>query len=164
MIAAFLARYRLPLEIAIAGALAASVGYGAHQFLEHERDIGRNEVRGEYARQLQEARDAAREHEKELVNQRDKAIENANQRDETIRALAALAGMSANGLRDTIAAVGNSLSGATANTLRETSRTYGQLLAACDGEQRSMAEEAERANSEKRTLIEAWPQNPKPSK
>jgi hypothetical protein len=72
--------------------------------------------------------------------------------------------VSSNSLRDTIAAIGERLSSATADALRQTSRTYGQLLAACDSEQRSMAEEAERANSDKRTLIEAWPQNAAPAK
>jgi hypothetical protein len=166
MIAALLARlapYKLLFEILVIGALAAGVMYGVHEFLEHERDIGRNEVRAEYVKQLQEAKDAAHLRETELIAQRDKAIENAQARDDTIRTLAARAGVSSNSLRDTIAALGERLSSATADALRQTTRTYGQLLAACDGEQRSMAEEAERANSDKRTLIEAWPTNPQPA-
>jgi aspartokinase len=156
---ALIARYKLLLEIVIIGALAAGAVYGVHQFLEHERDIGRAEVRAEYAKQLADVKEAARLREKELTDQRDKAIQNANERDQTIRTLAARAGVSSISLRDTIAAVGERLSSATADALRQTTRTYGQLLAACDGEQRSMAEEAERANSDKRTLIEAWPKD-----
>jgi hypothetical protein len=68
--------------------------------------------------------------------------------------------VSSNSLRDTIAAIGNSMSSATADALRETTRTYGKLLTTCDGEQRSLGEELERTNSEKRSLIEAWPRNP----
>jgi len=154
-----LSPYKLVAEIAVIGGLAAGAAYGIHMGLEHERDIGRNEVRAEYAKQLQEAKDAARQRETELTAQRDKAIENAQERDQTIQSLAARAGVSSNGLRDTIAAIGNSMSSATADALRQTARTYGQLLAACDSEQRSMGEEADRANSEKRTLIEAWPTN-----
>jgi hypothetical protein len=154
-----LSPYKLAAEIAIFGALGLGAIYGIHAGLEHERDIGRNEVRAEYAQKLQEAKDAAHQRETELTAQRDKAIENASNRDETIRALAARAGVSSNGLRDTITAIGNSMSNATADALRQTASTYGQLLAACDSEQRSMGEEADRANSEKRTLIEAWPTN-----
>lgn len=154
-----LSPYKLVAEIVVIGGLACGAAYGIHMGLEHERDIGRNEIRAEYAKQLQEAKDAARLREKELTDQRDKAIENASNRDETIRTLAARSGVSSNGLRDTIAALGNSMSSATADALRQTARTYGQLLATCDSEQRSMGEEADRANSEKRTLIEAWPRN-----
>lgn len=155
-----LSPYKLAAEIIVFGALAAGAAYGIHMGLEHERDMGRNEVRAEYAKQLQEAKDAARQRETELTAQRDKAIENGNTRDETIQTLAARAGMSSNGLRDTITAIGNSMSSATADALRQTASTYGQLLTACDGEQRSMAEEVDRTNSEKRTLIEAWPRDP----
>lgn len=167
MIAALLARlapYKLLFEILVIGTLAASVLYGVHEFLEHERDLGRQEVRAEYARQLAEVKEQARIREKELTDQRDKAIENGQARDETIRTLAARAGVSSGGLLDAIAAISERLSSTTADALRETTRTYGKLLAACDGEQRSMAEEAERANSDKRTLIEAWPTTPAPTR
>jgi hypothetical protein len=162
MMAAFfmgLARYKLAAEVLALVALAVGAIYGVHQFLEHERDIGRQEVRAEYAKQLAEAKDAARQRETELTAQRDKAIENANTRDETIRTLAARAGVPINGLRDTIAAIGNSVSSATADALRATARTYGDVLTECSARRGELAVEAEKLNSEKRTLIEAWPQN-----
>ena len=152
-------RYLPIIEALVGLALVAAVCFGVHQFLEHERDIGRQEVRAEYVKQLAEVKEAARQRETELIAQRDKAIENGQARDETIRTLAARAGVSSSSLQDAITAIGERLSSATADALRQTTRTYGQLLAACDGEQRSMAEEADRANSEKRTLIEAWPTN-----
>jgi hypothetical protein len=167
MIAAFLLRlapYKLAFEILIFGALAAGVVYGVHQFLEHERDIGRQEVRSEYAKQLAAAKDAAHQRETELTAQRDKAIENAQQRDQTIQALAARTGVSTNGLRDTIAAIGSSVSSATADALRETTHTYGNILAECSTRRGELAGEAEKLNSEKRTLIEAWPHNASESK
>ena len=46
-----------------------------------------------------------------------------------------------------------------ADALRALTGTYGQLLAECNGRRREVAEEAERLNSEKRTLIESWPFN-----
>jgi hypothetical protein len=154
-----LSPYKLGAEIIVFGALAAGATWGIHMGLEHERDIGRNEVRAEYAKQLQEAKDAAQQRETELTTQRDKAIENANQRDQTIQALAARAGVSSNGLRDTIAAIGNSMSSATADALRQTARTYGDVLAECAARRGELGLEAEKLNSEKRTLIEAWPTN-----
>lgn len=157
MIAAALARYRLPLDIAMSAALAAGAIYGAHLFLERERDIGRNEVRAEYAKQLADAKDAALARERALQTQVNEANKHATEREQTIRSLAAASARTANGLRDTIAAIRDGLPAASSDALRNSTRTYGELLAACDSEQRSMAQEAERANSEKRTLIEAWP-------
>lgn len=154
-----LSPYKLAAEILVFGALAAGVVYEAHQFLEHERDIGRNEVRAEYAKQLQEAKDAAHQRETELTAQRDKAIENAQERDQTIQALAARSGVSTGSLRDTIAALGDSMSNATADALRQTARTYGDVLAECAARRGELGLEAEKLNSEKRTLIEAWPKN-----
>lgn len=150
-----LAPYKLILQLAAVAALA----YGVHLFIEHQRDIGRNEVRAEWAQKLQEAKDAAHKREKELIVQRDKAIENANRRDQTILSLAAAARGSGNGLRDTIAAITGAVPNSSADALRATVRAYGDVLGECEGRHREVAEEAERLNSEKKTLIEAWPQN-----
>jgi hypothetical protein len=162
MIAALLLRlapYKLAFEIAVFGALAAAVLYGAHEFLEHERDIGRNEVRAEYAQQLAEAKDAARQREQQLQSQVNEANQHAKERDQTIQALATRTGVSTSGLRDTIKAIGNSMSSATADALRNTARTYGDILAECAARRGELAVKAEKLNSEKRTLIEAWPKN-----
>jgi hypothetical protein len=160
MLLAGLGRYKLAFEILVFGALAAGAVYEAHQFLEHERDIGRNEVRAEYVKQLADAKDAARLREQQLQSQVNEANQHAQERDQTIQALAARTGVSTNGLRDTIAAIGSSMSGATADALRNTARTYGDVLAECAARRGELAITAERLNSEKRTLIEAWPQNP----
>lgn len=154
-----LAPYKLAFEIAIFGAFAAAVLYGAHMGLEHERDIGRNEVRAEYAKQLADAKDAARQREQQLQSQVNEANQHAQERDQTIQALAARAGMSTNSLRDTIAAIGGSMSSATADALRNTARTYGDILAECAARRGELAVTAEKLNNEKRTLIEAWPKN-----
>jgi uncharacterized coiled-coil DUF342 family protein len=154
-----LAPYKLAFEIAIFGALAAAVLYGTHELLEHERDIGRNEVRAEYAKQLAEAKDAARLREQQLQSQVDEANQHARERDQTIQALAARAGVSASSLRDTIAAVSHSLSGASENALRDAASTYRDLFEQCNGRRHEMAGQLEEANSDKKTLIEAWPKN-----
>ena len=156
-ILARLARYKLLFEILVIGGLAAAATVGVHEFLEHERDIGRDEVRAEYAKQLAAAKDAAREREQQLQSQINEANQHARERDQTIQALAARAGLSTNGLRDTIAAIGDSLSSATADALHNTARTYGDILAECAARRGELAVKAEKLNSEKRTLIDAWP-------
>jgi uncharacterized coiled-coil DUF342 family protein len=155
-----LSRYKLLFEIIVIGSLAVGAIAGVHQFLEHERDIGRNEVRAEYAKQLAEAKDAARLREQQLQSQVNEANQHAQERDQTIQALAARAGVSTSGLRDTIAAVSSSLSGATENALRDAAGTYRNLFEECNGRRHEVAERLEEANSDKKTLIEAWPQNP----
>lgn len=161
-IAAFFAPYKLLLEIALIGSLAAGAVYGVHQFLEHERDIGRQEVRAEYATKLAEAKEAARKREAELTTQRDEAVSHANERDQTIRSLAASAGNASLGLRDTAKSISNSLSSLSSDAVREIARAYGDVFTECQTRRGSLAEEAERLNSEKRTLIEAWPKDAAP--
>ncbi len=157
-IAVYFAPYKTIIEVIVFGALAIWLSLAAHSFLEHERDIGRNEVRAEYATKLAEATAAAHQREQDILKQRDEAINNANQRDQTIRTLAASAGASSNSLRDTTNSISNRLSAISGDALREVARAYGDVLTECQARRGSLAEEAERINSEKRTLIEAWPQ------
>lgn len=155
---AFFSPYKLAIEIALIGSLAAGAVFGVHQFLEHERQIGRDEVQGKWDAQTAKDIAAARAREADLIKQRDDAITNGAKRDETIRTLASAAGASSVGLRDSVAAaVGRSVSSATADALRDTTRTLGGILVECEGRRRGVAETAERLNSEKQTLIDAWP-------
>lgn len=160
MIAALLARfapYKLALEIIVFGALAAFTVASVHQFLEHERQMGRDEVQMRWDKQVAIDKDAAQKRERELQTQVDKAQENATNREQTIRTLAASSASTSNSLRDTIAALRNSLPTATADAARNAASAYGDILTECEGRRREVAEEAERLNSEKRLLIEAFP-------
>lgn len=154
---ASLSRYKVAAEILAGLALVVFAVFEVHQFLEHERDIGRQEVQARWDAQQRKDEQTARAKEALFAAQIQEANQHASEREQTIRSLAAAAGRSSDGLRDTIATIGGSMSNATADALRQTAHTYGELLEACDGEQRGMAEEAERLNSEKRQLIEAWP-------
>lgn len=138
-------------------ALVAGICWGAHQFLEHERDIGRNEVRAEYAQKLADAKDAARAREKELTDQRDSAINERNQREQTIRSLSAAAGASANSLRDTLAGISNGVPSASVDALRKSTTTLASVLGECQDRYRELAEKADRHASDAKTLSEAWP-------
>jgi hypothetical protein len=163
MIAALLLRlapYKLAFEILVFGALAAGVVYGAHQVLEHEREIGRQEVRAEWDQQIAKDKEAARAQTDDWRAQRDTAATEGAKREETIRSLAATSAAAAGSLRDAVAKINGAVPNYSADALRALSSTYGQLLEECAGRRRELAEETERINSEKRTLIEAWPKNP----
>jgi hypothetical protein len=160
MIDALLARlapYKLAAEILIFGALAAGAAVWIHQFLEHERDIGRAEVKAEWDRANVAAEKAALAQSEAWRGARDAAITEGVKREETIRSLAATSAAAAGGLRDAVAKINRAVPDYSADALRSLTRTYGQLLEECAGRRREVAEEAERLNSEKRTLIEAWP-------
>jgi hypothetical protein len=166
MIAALLARlasYKLAAEILIFGALAGGAIYGVHLVLEHQREVGRNEVRAEWDRANTAAEKASLAQSEAWRGARDAAVNEGAKREETIRSLAATSAAAASGLRDAVARIDRSLPDYSADALRALTGTYGQLLDECSGRRREVAEEAERLNSEKRTLIEAWPQGvPKP--
>lgn len=155
-ITAYLAPYKLLIEVVLIGSLALVFVVGVHSFLEHERDIGRNEVRAEYADKLRIAKDDADKREALLRAQVDEAVKNGNVREQTIKTLATAAGNASIGLRDTTNSISNRLSAISDNALREVTRAYGDVLTECQARRGSLAEEAERLNSEKRTMIEGW--------
>lgn len=165
MIAAVLAgltRYKLLFEILVIGGLAAGATFGVHLVLEHERDIGRTEVRAEWDKQIAADKLAAAAQTANWQTRLQAATNEGAKREETIRSLAASAAAAAGGLRDTIAKVDRAVPDYSVDALRALTSTYGQLLAECQGRRSEVAEEAERLNSEKRVLIEAWPRNPGP--
>jgi hypothetical protein len=165
VIAALLARlapYKLMFEILVMGGLAAGAIVAAHQFLEHEREIGRNEVQARWDKQTAADKLAAAAQTADWQARLTAAANDGAKREETIRSLAASAAAAAGGLRDTIAKVDRAVPDYSVDALRALTSTYGQLLAECTGRRTAVAEEAERLNSEKRTLIEAWPQSTRP--
>lgn len=159
MLIAALGRYKLLFEIVLIGALAAGAIFGIHQFLEHERDIGRAEVRAEYATKLAEAKEAARKREAELTTQRDEAVSHANERDQTIRTVAAGGAAASLGLRDTLAGIRNGVPSAAVETLRQSTATLATVLGDCQARYRELAEKADRHASDSKTLSDAWPKD-----
>lgn len=154
-----LSPYKLLVEVAVVGSLVIGAGVALHGFLEHERDIGRNEIRAEYAQKLQEEKDRAKKREDELSGQVADAVKKGNDREITIRTLAAANSNASIGLRDTTAGIRNSLSSLSADALRSVASAYGNVLTECQSRRGEVAEAAERLNSEKQILIDAWPQN-----
>jgi hypothetical protein len=157
VIGAALARYKLGAEILAFGALACGAMLGVHLVLEHAREVGRAEVRAEWSRAAAAAEKAAQTQTDTWRAQRDAATTEGAKREETIRSLAATSAAAAGGLRDAVAKIDHSVPDYSTDALRTVTRTYGELLAECSGRRVEVAEEAERLNSEKRTLIEGWP-------
>jgi hypothetical protein len=144
-------------EIVAGLALIAGICWGVHEFLEHERDIGRNEVRAEYAQKLQEAKDAAKIREDELRVQRDDALSKGNEREQTLRTVAAGGNAASLGLRDALGTIRNGVPSATVEALRNSTSTLATVLAECQGRYRELAEKADRHASDSKTLTDAWP-------
>lgn len=156
-IAARLAPYKLLFEILVIGALAAGAAVGIHEFLEHERDIGRQEVQARWDKQIAADKLAAAAQTADWQARLQAATIEGEKRNETIRSLAASAAAASGGLRDTIARVDRGMPNYSADALRDIARTYRNIFAECEGRRREVAEKLELLNSEKRTLIEAWP-------
>lgn len=157
-ILARLAPYKLLFEILVIGALAVAAVLGVHEFLEHEREIGRQEVQARWDKQTAADKLAAAAQTADWQARLQAATNDGAKRDETIRSLAASAAAATGSLRNTIAQVDRAVPDYSLDALRALAGTYGQLLAECQGRRTEVAEEAERLNSEKRKLIEAWPQ------
>ncbi len=159
---AALAPYKLLFEIMIIGSLCAGVMIGVHEFLEHEREIGRTEVRNADAVALAAAKDAAHTAEAQMLQMRDEATQHATEREQTIRTLATAAGASSNSLRDTLTGIRNGVPNATLDALGKSVTTLTTILAECQGKYYSVAESADRHASDTQTLIDAWPKKVQP--
>ncbi|MDB5853309.1 MAG: hypothetical protein JWR22_1350 [Herminiimonas sp.] len=154
---AWLTPYKLMIEIAFFGALMAGVAFGAHVFLNYERQIGYDKAVAEYKVKEIEAREAAAEKTALMQKQIDEATQNAQAREQTIKTLAAGAVRASGGLHDTIAAISRGVPSATIDALRLSTTTLARVLNDCQNTYRGMAEIADRHASDTRTLTEAWP-------
>jgi hypothetical protein len=138
-----------------------AISYAVHRFLEHERDIGRNEVRAEYAVKLADAKEVAAIQLKEMTAQRDTAISKGTEREQTLRAVSASAAAASVSLRDTLESIRNGVPTATIEALRNSTGTLTTVLTECQGRYRDLAEKADRHASDAKTLSDAWPIEPK---
>jgi chromosome segregation ATPase len=151
------AQYKRIFEGLALLALVLSIGFGIHRFLEHEREIGRNEVRAEYQQKLLEATQAAKAKEEADAKRLQEAQNALSQANETIRSLSTSNAKLSSSLRDTANSINNRLPSLPINALRDLAKTYGDIFTECQTRRGELAEEAERLNAEKRALIDAWP-------
>lgn len=138
-------------------ALLAAIVFGVNSFLEHERDIGRNEVRAEWALQKLADKAAAEKIEKEWRTKYDTAVNQGSKNVQALRTAVAVAGSANVGLLDTIAELNKQLAVGSTDTARQHAAAYQAVFADCVGKYRGMAEAAQGHANDARTLSEAWP-------
>lgn len=163
-IVARLAPYKLLLQLAAILALVAGAAYGVHQFLEHERDIGRKEVQAQWDAQKASDKLAADKLESDWQARWYLAVNQGNDREKSLRTDAAVARTSADKLRDTNATLQQRLATAPAETARQYAATYAAVFTDCEGRYRAMGEAAQGHANDSLTLQQAWPTNAQPAK
>lgn len=104
-----------------------------------------------------EAEAAARKKEAALTQQLEEARHAAVKREETLRRDAGAARDAADGLRGELAAIRRSLPGLAADAVRQYADTLADVFGACTDRYRELAEEAGRVESDRQTLMDAWP-------
>lgn len=156
---AILARYKLLIEIALIGALAAGVLYGVHQFLEHERDIGRQEVQALWDKQKAADDLAAGKQERDWREKYDAAINQGAENAKALRTDANAARVASERLRDTNQSLQQLLAGASAETARKYATAYQAVFTDCVGRYQAMGEAAQGHANDAAALGAAWPQN-----
>lgn len=152
-----LIRYLRAAEAIAALAIVCGLVYGAHAYIQSERKEERLLVVGEYEKKLQEQKELAAQERTRMQAQINAATTGEKERENTIRSLAASNSAVSASLRDTTKSISSSLSGLSGDALRSLASSYGDVLGSCQAGKDGLAEEAERLNSEKRTLIESWP-------
>jgi hypothetical protein len=158
-----LAPYKLAAEILIFGALAIGAAVGIHQFLEHERDIGRQEVQGRWDQQKIADKAAADKQEKDWREKYDAAINQGAKNAQALRTDAAAARAASDRLRDTNQSLQQLLAGASVETARKYASAYQAVFADCVRRYSAMGEAAQGHANDAATLSAAWPQGaPKP--
>lgn len=152
-----LSPYKLAAKIAVFGALATGVVYETHQFLEHERDIGRQEVQARWDAQKAADKLAADKQEKDWREKYDAAINQGAKNEQAARAAAAAANAAADSLRNTSANILKLLPGASAETARAYASAYQAVFAKCVGEYKALGERATGHANDAAALDAAWP-------
>lgn len=153
----FLTPYKALIEAALFAAALAFIAFEVHQFMDRQQDIGYNRAVTEFAAKKIVEDQAAAKIEAATQKQLEQAQHDAGEREKSLQATTAVAVAASNSLRDTLTAIRNGVPTATSDALRQTTSVLGDILTECQDRRRGVAEEAERLNSEKQTLIEAWP-------
>ena len=115
------------------------------------------DIQAQHARESAKAEAATRAQEASFNQRLQDAQNEATKRETKLRADAAAARRTADGLRGTLYEFRASLPNASTATVIARADTAAELLGACADEYRSVAEAADRIASDRQTLIDAWP-------
>jgi hypothetical protein len=131
-----------------------------HQFLEHERDLGRAEVQARWDAQKAADKLAAEQQENHWRVQYAAAITLGATNAQALRTDANAARAASDRLRDTNQSLQQLLAGASAETARKYAAAYQAVFADCVGRYRAMGEAAQGHADDTAALSVAWPAAP----
>jgi F0F1-type ATP synthase membrane subunit b/b' len=114
-------------------------------------------IQAQYASAAAKAEEDYRAKEHQWQTQKDEAINEANQRAQQNAIAANSARSAANSLRDQLASARSDLSRATEQAARNYAATLSDVFGQCVEEYRGLAEKADGAISDIRTLEDSWP-------
>lgn len=137
--------------------ILAALAYGIHKYNDHQRDIGRNEIRAERTAEKLADKIAAEKIEKDWRLKYAAAIKKGAKNAQSLRAAAAVAGNANDSLRDTIAKLNEQLAAGSADTASQHAAAYQAVFADCVGRYRAMGEAAQGHAGDAATLEAAWP-------
>ena len=146
------------LRVAGVAAVVFALLAGWNLFVRHERGIGYDQCRSEFAAQESADMKAAREETARLFALYDKAQLEGAEREKKLVRQRDRADAAADGLRDTLADVRGRLPKLAAETCRAYADAGLRLLGECQGRYRAMAERAEGHFNDWQTLDQGWPQ------
>lgn len=149
--------YRPLIYIIGAFVLAAALLVAYETWCEHQREVGRKEVRAEWVAASLKAVVDARTREQELAKKAQEAIDEATKRSQESKKAADAARVTADGLRESIAAIASLLPGGSNDACREAANTFGAILGECAQGYQRVAEAADGHASDVRTCQDAWP-------
>lgn len=153
----FLTPYKLAIEIAVFGILAAGVIWCIHLYNDHQQTIGYQRAVAEYTAKLEQAKADAKAQEDIFRKQLEDANNAAAKREQTIRTSADAARAASASLSDALNNLRNSVPGATAASLANSVATLATVLGNCSERYRDVAEKADRHASDAQRILDSWP-------
>jgi regulator of protease activity HflC (stomatin/prohibitin superfamily) len=136
---------------------AALAGLGAWQVQAWRYDAQIADMQASHAQASADAAQKAMDDTIKMQRTKDAAIQQAETRAAQNAAAAAAARRTVDGLRDTLYAFRASLPSLAPAAVIERADTAAELLGACAAEYQDVAAAADRINSDRQTLIDAWP-------
>ena len=141
----------------VLGAAIAGIGTWEAQAMRYDASIA--QMQQDHAKASADAAQKALNDTIKMQRVKDEAIKSAEKRAAQNADTAAAARRTADGLRDTLYAFRASLPNASPAAVIERADTAAELFGACASEYQDVAAAADRINSDRQTLIDAWPRN-----
>lgn len=142
---------------ALAALLVGAAAYCGHWFIEHEREIGRQEVQGRWDAQKVADKRAGDKLEKDWREKYYAAINQGAKNAQALQADAAAARAATDRLRDTNTSLQQLLANASAETARKYASAYQAVFADCVGRYQQMGQAAQGHLNDYQTLDAARP-------